>query len=263
VILDKILTHKAGEVQAARQVLPLADLQARLQECGAIRPFSEALRRRAQHGTAVIAEIKKGSPSKGVIRADFDPVDIACRYQRAGAACLSVLTDERFFFGRIDYLAAIRHSVRLPLLRKDFIIDPYQVYEARICGADAILLIAAALDDGALADLAGLAAELKMDVLLEVHDQAELERALRVPTPMLGINNRNLKTFHTDLAVTERLLPSVPADRLVVSESGIHCREDICRLQRAGADAFLIGESLVREQDIEGKLAMLLGDSLA
>lgn len=259
-ILDQILTHKVAEVQAAKQLLPTVELKARLRDAGGIRPFTGALRARAAQGTAVIAEVKKGSPSKGIIRPDFDPVEIARCYERAGAACLSVLTDERFFFGRLEYLGTIRRAVGLPLLRKEFIIDPYQVYEARVFGADAILLIAAALDDGTLAELAGLAAELQMDVLLEVHDEAELERALAVPTPMLGINNRNLKTFHTDLAVTERLLPSIPSDRLVVAESGIRTREDICRLQRAGAGAFLIGESLVREQDIEGKLAMLLGE---
>jgi indole-3-glycerol phosphate synthase len=259
VILDDILAHKVGEVEAARRALPLVELKSRLSDAGNIRPFTEALRRRAGSDTAVIAEVKKGSPSKGVIRPDFDPLAIARCYSRAGAACLSVLTDEKFFLGRLSYLNAIRQVVDLPLLRKEFIIDPYQVYEARVFGADAILLIAAALDDAKLSELAGLAAELQMDVLLEVHDESELERALRVPTPMVGINNRDLKTFHTDLAVTERLLPHIPADRLVVAESGIRTREDICRLQKAGAGAFLIGESLVREKDIESKLSVLLG----
>lgn len=258
-ILDDILKVKKDEVRSAKRDRPLVDLQARLSDVGAIRPFTQALKRCSQNGTAVIAEVKKGSPSKGLIRPDFDPLEIARCYSRAGAACLSVLTDESFFFGRLEYLSAIREVVDLPLLRKEFILDPYQVYEARVFGADAILLIAAALEDGLLADLAALAGELQLDVLLEVHDEEELERALLVPTPMLGINNRNLKTFHTDLAVTERLLPRIPADRLVVAESGIRTREDICRLQNAGAAAFLIGESLVREQDIEGKLSMLLG----
>ncbi len=258
-ILDEILKHKSLEVQAAKQVLPLTELKARLSDGGIIRPFTEALRSHGKDGTAVIAEVKKGSPSKGIIRSDFDPLDIARCYSRAGAACLSVLTDERFFHGRLEYLTAIRQEVDLPLLRKEFIVDPYQVYEARVFGADAVLLIAAALEDEVLSDLAGLAGELQMDVLLEVHDEEELERALRVSTPMLGINNRNLKTFHTDLAVTERLLPLIPTDRLVVAESGIRTRQDICRLQKAGAGAFLIGESLVREEDIVGKLSLLLG----
>lgn len=258
-ILDEILEHKVKVVEAARQALPLVDLKARLRDAGEIRPFAAALQRRAKSNTAVIAEVKKGSPSKGVIRPDFDPLTIARCYERAGAACLSVLTDEKFFHGRLDYLTEIRQVVELPLLRKEFIVDPYQVFEARVFGADAILLIAAALDDARLSDLAGLAADLKMDVLLEIHDEIELERALRVSTPMVGINNRDLKTFHTDLAVTERLLPLLPADRLVVSESGIRTRADIRRLQKAGASAFLIGESLVREKDIEGKLSSLLG----
>lgn len=258
-ILDEILKCKAQEVLAARQGLPLAELQARLPDAGAIRPFTAALRRCGSKHAAIIAEVKKGSPSKGVIRPDFDPVAIARSYQRGGAACLSVLTDERFFFGRLEYLNLIRAEVDVPLLRKEFIIDPYQVYEARVFGADAILLIASALEDGVLCDLAGLAVDLGLDVLLEIHDETELERALRVTTPMLGINNRNLKTFKTDLGVTERLLPLIPSDRLVVAESGIRSRRDICRLQQAGAGAFLIGESLVREQDIEGKLAELCG----
>lgn len=258
-ILDEILKHKALEVQAAKRSLPLAELQARLSDADPIRPFTDALRWHATSNTAVIAEVKKGSPSKGIIRTDFDPVGIARCYSSAGAACLSVLTDERFFFGRLEFLTAIRQEVALPLLRKEFIVDPYQVYEARVFGADAVLLIAAALDDAALGELAGLARDLQLDVLLEVHDEAELERALRVPTPMLGINNRNLQTFHTDLGVTERLLPQIPSDRLVVAESGIRTREDICRLQKAGAGAFLIGESLMREEDIAGKLSELLG----
>lgn len=258
-ILDEILKHKCLEVQVAKQVLPIAELKARLSDADAIRPFTEALRRHGSGGTAIIAEVKKGSPSKGIIRPDFDPLDIARCYSSAGAACLSVLTDERFFHGRLEYLTAIRQEVELPLLRKEFIVDPYQIYEARVFGADAVLLIAAALDDVVLRDLADVARDLHMDVLLEVHDEDELERALQVSTPMLGINNRNLKTFHTDLAVTERLLPMIPADRLVVAESGIRTRQDICRLQKAGAGAFLIGESLVREDDIAGKLSLLLG----
>lgn len=261
-ILDEILRYKVQEVAASRQTLPVAELRARLGDCSATRPFATALRTRAASGTAIIAEVKKGSPSKGLIRPDFDPIDIARRYRRAGAACLSVLTDQRFFFGHLGYLADIRAAVDLPLLRKDFIIDAYQIYEARVFGADAVLLIAAALAPEKLDDLARLAAELGLDVLLEVHSESELEQVRQISVPMLGINNRDLKTFHTDLAVTERLLPLVPPGRLVVAESGIHARQDILRLQQAGADAFLIGESLMREADIEAKLTSLLQDTM-
>jgi len=209
-------------------------------------------------GTAIIAEVKKGSPSKGIIREDFDPLTIACSYQVAGAACLSVLTDEQYFYGSLGYLRPIREAVELPLLRKDFIIDPYQVYQARIAGADAILLIAAALDDDRLVALAELAADLKLDTLLEVHDELELERALKIPVDLIGINNRNLKTFVTDLSITEDLAGHIPAQQVAVAESGINSRADIERLQAAGAGAFLIGESLMREDDIEAKLRSLI-----
>ncbi len=259
-ILDDILAHKRQEVAAARTQVALAELQARLPEVPAPRGFADALRSRSASGTAIIAEVKKGSPSKGIIRADFDPVAIACSYEKAGAACLSVLTDNRFFFGELGYLSCIAEAVSLPLLRKEFIVDPYQIYEARAHRADAILLIAAALTLPELQDFAGLAAELGLDVLLEVHDEAELEMALQVPVEMIGINNRNLKTFHTDLATTERLLPSIPNAKIVVAESGINSRDDIVRLTQAGARAFLIGESLMRENDIETKLQSLLRD---
>jgi len=260
VILDQILEHKRCEVQEQRRRVPLADLQERIVQRGLTRGFAAALRRQAAAGTAIIAEVKKGSPSKGIIRADFDPCDIARRYQDAGATCLSILTDARFFMGSLDYLEAIEKIVTLPLLRKDFMVDPYQIFEARASGADAVLLIAAALPQDELAELNALAKELGLDVLLEVHDEAELERALQLPVELIGINNRDLKTFYTDLAVTERLLPLIPADRLVVAESGIRCRDDIQRLQRAGAGAFLIGESLMREADFEHKLQELLHD---
>ena len=203
--------------------------------------------------------MKKGSPSKGVIRADFDPLEIAEIYQKNGATCLSVLTDERFFLGNLRYLALIREQVGLPLLRKDFIFDPYQVYEASVAGADALLLIAAMLELPQMQDLAALANELHLDVLLEVHDDRELDLALQTDIPLVGINNRSLHTFVTDLSATERLAPQIPADRLVVAESGINSRTDIERLQKCGAKAFLVGESLMREEDIGAKLQQLLG----
>lgn len=259
-ILDKILARKHQEVAEARGKEPLTELRQRVDGLAPTRGFAGALRRRAVSGTAVIAEVKKGSPSKGIIREDFDPEAIAAAYERAGAACLSVLTDRDFFFGDLAYLRRIAGVVRLPLLRKDFIVDPYQVYEARAAGADAVLLIAAALDLNQLQDLTALAKELDLDVLMEVHDEAELEIALQTPAELIGINNRNLQTFEVSLEVTERLLPAIPKDRLVVAESGIVSRADIRRLQRAGAGAFLIGESLMRETDIEGKLQELLHD---
>ncbi len=259
-ILQKILDHKRQEVAQAQARVPLAQLREKLSGLPAPRGFGRALREKAAQDTAIIAEVKKGSPSKGVIRADFDPVAIARGYQRAGACCLSVLTDSRFFLGELDYLTRIAEAVRLPLLRKDFVIDPYQIVEARVHGADAVLLIAAALDLDTLRRFAEQAGELGLDVLLEVHDEPELEMALQLPVELIGINNRNLQTFQTDLAVTERLLGLIPAGRLVVSESGITCRADIRRLQAAGASAFLIGESLMREGDFEAKLHSLLID---
>ncbi len=260
-ILDEILATKRQEVAAARTRRPLQQLKSRV---GALedqpRGFARALRTmRESGGTAMICEVKKGSPSRGIIRKDFDPVEIGEIYQQAGATCLSVLTDERFFYGHLRYLGLLREQVSLPLLRKDFIIDPYQVYEARVAGADAILLIAAALDDAQLCRLTETAAELRLDTLLEVHDEAELERALKLPVDLIGINNRDLRTFVTDLAITERLAARVPAAQVAVAESGIGTRADVARLQQAGAGAFLVGESLMREADIAGKLAELLG----
>ncbi|PLX83596.1 MAG: indole-3-glycerol phosphate synthase TrpC [Desulfuromonas sp.] len=259
-ILDDILEHKRFEVAEAKARTPLSELEGRLDGLEPTRGFAAALRGQADRGTAVIAEVKKGSPSKGIIRADFDPVAIARSYLAGGAACLSVLTDRKFFFGDLDYLGQIRREVPLPLLRKDFVVDPYQIVEARAFGADAVLLIAAALEESELKAFAGLARDLGLDVLLEVHDEAELEVALRVPVELVGINNRNLRTFATDLATTERLLPRIPAARLVVSESGIGCRSDILRLQKAGAGAFLVGESLMRQDDVAGTLRELLGE---
>jgi indole-3-glycerol phosphate synthase len=260
-ILKKIVEFKKGEVAAARAAMPLAELQALLGELeDRPRGFVRAIE--AAHGsgwTPIIAEVKKGSPSKGVIRADFDPLAIAETYEQNGATCLSVLTDEHFFLGNLGYLALIREHVRLPLLRKDFIFDPYQIYEARLAGADAILLIAAMLDLSTIRDFAGVARELSLDVLLEVHDRNEMEMALETDCRLIGINNRDLRTFVTDLATSEQLAPLVPAGRIVVAESGIETRCDIERLQQGGAQAFLIGESMMREADIGAKLRELTG----
>jgi len=260
-ILQTIVAHKRQEVAAAKAKFPLARLQDRLALVeDQPRGFIRALR--AMHesgGTAIIAEVKKGSPSKGVIRQNFDPLTIAETYQQHGATCLSVLTDETFFLGHLSYLGLIREQVSLPLLRKDFICDPYQIVEARAFGADAVLLIAAMLELQQLRDFAALAKELQMDVLLEVHDEAELELALQTDCELIGVNNRSLRSFVTDLGATERLRPLIPAERLVVAESGIHCRADVERLLAAGAGAFLVGESLMREADIGAKLEELLG----
>jgi indole-3-glycerol phosphate synthase len=260
-ILKKIVEYKKGEVAAARAALPLAELKALLGELeDRPRGFVRAIENAFGSGwTPIIAEVKKGSPSKGVIRADFDPLAIAETYEQNGATCLSVLTDEHFFMGHLGYLALIREQVLLPLLRKDFIFDPYQIYEARLAGADAILLIAAMLDLSVVREFAGIADELSLDVLLEVHDQKEMELALATDCRLIGINNRDLRTFETDLAITERLAPHVPAGRTVVAESGIETRRDIVRLQQGGAHAFLIGESMMREPDIGAKLRELTG----
>lgn len=260
-ILQKIVAHKREEVAAAQHKFPLARLRDRLAMVeDQPRKFIRALRTMHESGgTAIIAEVKKGSPSKGIIRADFDPLTIAETYQLHGATCLSVLTDEKFFLGHLGYLGLIREQVNLPLLRKDFICDPYQIIEARAYGADAILLIAAMLDLPQLRDFSALATELQLDVLLEIHDEAELELALQTDCELIGINNRSLHTFITDLGTTERLLPSIPEDRFVVAESGINGRADIKRLLAANAGAFLIGEALMREDDIGAKLEELLG----
>ncbi len=260
-ILDRILQTKQEEVAAAKNQRSLADLAGRIGDLEDIpRGFARALRIMvASGGTPIIAEVKKGSPSKGVIRADFDPVAIAEEYQDAGATCLSVLTDQQYFYGHLRYLGLIREQVSLPLLCKDFIIDPYQLYQARLAGADAVLLIAAALDDEQLLELAQQATALRLDTLLEVHDAVEMQRALKLPVDLIGINNRDLRTFATDLRITESLAALVPEAQLGVAESGITSRVDIERLQAAGAQAFLIGETLMREADIAGKLRELLG----
>jgi len=261
-ILDEIVAHKRHEVVVAKARMTEAELRSRIADLEEPpRGFARALKDSRDSGwTTIIAEVKKGSPSKGVIRPDFDPLSIAETYAAGGATCLSVLTDERFFLGHLRYLALIREQVRLPLLRKDFVCDPYQIVEARWAGADAVLLIAAMLDLSQLLDFAACAREFSLDVLLEVHDEAELETALQTDCELIGINNRDLRTFVTDLATTERLLPMIPPGRFVVAESGIHTRADVERLQTAGAGAFLVGESLMREADIEAKLHELLGN---
>jgi indole-3-glycerol phosphate synthase len=261
-ILRDIVARKRVEVAAAKSAMPLAALKRRVADLKEPpRGFVRALRACVESGwTAVIAEVKKGSPSKGVIRTDFDPVGIAEIYERHGAACLSVLTDESFFLGHLRFLSLIREQVRLPLLRKDFLYDPYQLWEAREAGADAVLLIAAMLEPKQLAELVAEAREIGLDVLLEIHNEFELEMALQVPVELVGINNRDLRNFHTDLAVTERLAPHIPDDRLVVAESGIAGRADVRRLQAAGARVFLVGETLMRADDIGAKLNELLTD---
>jgi indole-3-glycerol phosphate synthase len=260
-ILKKINEHKREEVAVAQAGTPLRELKARIADMEDIpRGFERALRNAVASGwTALIAEVKKGSPSKGIIREAFDPLEIAGIYRANGATCLSVLTDEHFFMGHLSFLALIRETVSLPLLRKDFIVDPYQIYEARTAGADAILLIAASLGLGQLKEFSALARELHLDVLLEVHDEAEMETALRTDCPLIGVNNRNLRTFVTDLDTTARLARMLPSERLLVAESGINTRSDIQRLAAAGAGAFLVGESLMREKDMGAKLRELVG----
>lgn len=260
-ILKKILSHKQEEVAAAKRHTTIQECAGRISDLeDTARGFERHLREAAATGwTAIIAEVKKGSPSKGLIREDFDPLEIAEIYQDNGATCLSVLTEERFFMGSLRYLALIREQVGLPLLRKDFIFDPFQVYEARAAGADAILLIATMLEQQQIVDLAGLAYELHLDVLLEVHDEQEMEVACGTDIGLIGVNNRNLRSFAVDLGTTARLAKMLPPDRLLVSESGVNNRADIERLQSDGAHAFLIGEAMMREADIGAKLQELLG----
>ncbi|MCL6712251.1 indole-3-glycerol phosphate synthase TrpC [Pseudomonas sp. R2.Fl] len=249
-ILNTILARKTGEIAERSARLPLAELVARAADVPDTRGFADALNAMiAQGDPAVIAEVKKASPSKGVIRPDFRPADIAVSYEFGGAACLSVLTDVDFFQGADDYLRQAREACTLPVLRKDFTIDPYQVYEARVLGADCILLIVAALDDNQLVDLSGLAMQLDMDVLVEVHDIDELERALQVPVPLVGINNRNLRTFEVSLETTLAMKDAVPRDRLLVTESGILVPDDVARMRAAGIDAFLVGETFMRAEE--------------
>ena len=249
-ILTTILARKADEIAERSARVSLADLRARVADAPPTRGFADALNAMiAQGDPAVIAEVKKASPSKGVIRPDFRPADIAVSYEFGGAACLSVLTDVDFFQGADDYLRQARDACTLPVLRKDFTVDPYQVYEARALGADCILLIVAALDDGQLVDLSGLAMQLGMDVLVEVHDSDELERALQVPVPLVGINNRNLRTFEVSLDTTLAMKDAVPKDRLLVTESGIVVAQDVATMRDAGVNAFLVGETFMRADE--------------
>ncbi len=246
-ILNTILARKHQEIAERSARVPLADLVARAADAAPTRGFADALNASiAQGDPAIIAEVKKASPSKGVIRADFHPADIAVSYEFGGASCLSVLTDVDFFQGADAYLRQARDACTLPVLRKDFTIDPYQVYEARVLGADCILLIVAALDDAQLVDLSSLAMQLDMDVLVEVHDIDELERALQVPVPLIGINNRNLRTFEVSLDTTLAMKDAVPRDRLLVTESGILVAEDVMKMRAAGVHAFLVGETFMR-----------------
>ncbi|MFN3749996.1 MAG: indole-3-glycerol phosphate synthase TrpC [Thiobacillus sp.] len=257
-ILDRILATKHDEIVAARHTVPLAAMRARAEAAPPPRDFVGALRARlAAARPAVIAEIKKASPSKGVIRPDFRPAEIAASYEAGGAACLSVLTDAQYFQGSAAYLQAARAACRLPVLRKDFLIDPYQVYEARAMGADCILLIVAALELKAMQELEALAHELGMAVLVESHDAAELDAALQLQTPLMGINNRNLRTFEVSLDTTLSLLPKIGDERIVVTESGITAPADVATMRSHGVDAFLVGEAFMRAADPGAELARL------
>jgi indole-3-glycerol phosphate synthase len=259
-ILERILATKRDEVEQARSARPLAAVRTAAESRRDRRDFAGALRRRLADGApAVIAEVKKASPSKGVLRPDFDPAAIGRSYAAGGAACLSVLTDRVYFQGAPEYLAQAREAAGLPALRKDFVVDEYQVFEARALGADAILLIVAALDDAALRSFEAAAHALDMAVLVEVHDGVELERALQLASPLVGINNRNLRTFETSLDTTLALLPSIPPDRIVVTESGIVAPADVARMRAAGVHAFLVGEAFMRAADPGAELARLFG----
>ena len=256
-ILDEIVDWKRKEVAHRKQTIPLTDVQVDIPRAPAPRDLVAALR---QPGVSLIAEVKRASPSKGLLRPDLDPVALAREYEANGAAAISVLTDERFFGGRLAHLQAVRREVpRVPVLRKDFLLEAYQVFEARAAGADAVLLIVAVLSDDELQSLYGLVRRLQMAALVEVHDEAELARALAIEPRIVGVNNRDLRTFRVDLETTARLRALIPEEVVLVAESGVHNADDVVRLEKIGADAMLVGEALVRAEDVGGKVRELVG----